>query len=123
MVDEIGYAVIGAAMRVHNELGPGLLEGCYSDALEVELSIRNIKFEREKQMPLYYRGRRLRDFYLDFAVEGSMILELKAVKEILPVHKSQLMHYLKLSGLKNRLFNQLRRKRTLVQAVSDLTGA
>ncbi len=98
------YLVIGAAMAVHGELGCGFLEAVYQEALERELRARRIPCEREKELPIYYRGERLNAFYkADFICFDSMILELKALKQLSGTEESQVMNYLKASGLHKAL--------------------
>ena len=100
-LDEITRAVIGAAIEVHRHLGPGLLESAYEECLCRELSLRQIPFERQKPLPLEYKGLRLECGYrLDLLVAGSVVVEIKAVEEILPVHEMQLVTYLRLGGWK-----------------------
>ncbi len=97
----IGTKIIGAAIEVHKTLGPGLLESAYQASLARELSLRNIRFEREKELPLEYKGVKLDCGYrLDFIVEGLVIVELKSVEKILPIHQAQVLTYLKLLDLK-----------------------
>jgi GxxExxY protein len=84
-------------MEIHRELGPGLLESAYEEALAYELAAAGLKFERQRDMPLRYKGVKLDCGYrLDFIVEGEIILELKAVNGLLPIHEAQLLTYLKL---------------------------
>jgi GxxExxY protein len=91
--------IIGAAIEVHRELGPGLLESAYRSCLARELSLRGLPFEQEKPLPVEYKGVRLECGYrLDFVVDGKVVVELKAVDEIHPVHEAQLLTYLKLTG-------------------------
>ena len=90
--------IIGAAMEVHRALGPGLLESAYAACLAQELTILGIAFQREVPLPVTYRGVRLDCGYrLDLIVEDKVILELKAVQEVLPLHEAQLLTYLRLS--------------------------
>jgi GxxExxY protein len=92
--------IIGAAIEVHEALGPGLLESAYEECLCHELSFKGLSFERQKPLPVVYRGKRLDCGYrLDLVVEKAIVLELKSCEEIEPIHKAQLLTYLKLSGL------------------------
>jgi GxxExxY protein len=93
-------SVIDGALDVHNFLGPGLLEAVYADAMVVELTHRGLKFERERYVTLSYRGKPLRSQRLDLVVEEQILLELKAVERLMPVHKAQAAGYLRASGLK-----------------------
>ena len=105
--DPLSRAVIGAAIAVHKALGPGLLESAYRLCLEIELRERSIPFESEIALPVTYRGHQLGCAYrLDLLVGGVLIVELKAVEKLLPVHEAQLLTYLRLSGKKvGLLFN------------------
>ena len=99
--NEITRAIIGAAIEVHKLLGPGLLESSYEECLCHELALRQIPFERQKPLPLEYKGIRLDCGYrLDLLVAGLVVVEVKAVEEILPVHEMQLVTYLRLGGWK-----------------------
>jgi GxxExxY protein len=90
-----------AALEVHKELGPGLLESVYQYAFCKELSIRSIVFQQHVAVPLYYKGSDTgKEFYIDLLVEDELIIELKAVDEIHPVHEAQLLSYLKLANKK-----------------------
>jgi GxxExxY protein len=92
--------IIGAAIEVHRALGPGLLESAYRTCLARELTIRGIPFETDRALPLAYKGIELECGYrLDFIVGGKVLLELKAVDRLLPIHEAQLLTYLRLSGL------------------------
>ncbi len=94
------YAIIGAAMAVHGELGCGFLEPVYQQALERELRAQAIPYEREKELPVYYRGERLDASYrADFICYGSVIVELKALKQLSGAEEAQVLNYLKASGL------------------------
>ena len=96
---ELTGEIIGAAIEVHRELGPGLLESSYEICLARELELRRISFEFEKPLPLEYKGVRLDCGYrLDLLVEGEVIVEIKAMDSLAPIHEAQLMSYLKLSG-------------------------
>jgi GxxExxY protein len=90
------YAIIGACMAVHNELGPGFLEAVYQEALAIELTSRSIPFVREKPLPIFYRGQQLATRYdADFFCYDSIVLELKALSELVPKHYAQVINYLK----------------------------
>lgn len=98
-LDRLTEAVIGAAIAVHRELGPGLLESAYEACLAFELTDRGITVERQKECPVVYRGLTIDCGYrLDLLVEGKVIVELKAVEDLHPVHEAQLISYLKLTG-------------------------
>ena len=99
--DEVSQAIIGAAIEVHRTLGPGLLESAYEECLAREFSLRQLHFERQKPLPVEYKGVKLDCAYrLDFLVEGMVVIEVKAVDALLPVHEAQLLSYLKLGGWK-----------------------
>ncbi|HRQ66592.1 MAG TPA: GxxExxY protein [Xanthomonadaceae bacterium] len=92
--------VIGAAIEVHRELGPGLLESTYEACLGVELAARGLAFERQKTLPLVYKGHPVDCGYrLDLLVEDCVAVELKAVEALLPIHEAQLLTYLRLARL------------------------
>lgn len=85
--NEISGAIIGAAIEVHKHLGPGLLESAYEECLAREMGLRGISFERQKILPVNYKGAQLDCGYrLDFLVEEAVIVELKAVERLLPIH-------------------------------------
>lgn len=91
--------IIGAAIEVHRHLGPGLLESAYEECLCHELYLRGLSFERQVDLPVPYKGLLLGCGYkMDVVVEREVVLELKAIESILPVHEAQLLTYLKLSG-------------------------
>ena len=97
----IGEVVIGLAIRVHRELGPGLLESAYEACLAYEFERNGIAARRQQSLPIIYDGRRVdAGFRIDFVVAERVILELKAVDRLLPIHNAQLLTYLRLSGLK-----------------------
>lgn len=92
--------VIGACIEVHRHLGPGLLESAYEQCLAVELAGLGLRFDRQRPVPVTYKGVTLDHGYrLDFVVEEGVILELKATDQLLPVHEAQILTYLKLTGL------------------------
>ncbi len=91
--------IIGAATEVHRNLGPGLLESAYEDCLCHEMHLRGLSFARQVELPISYKGVKLDCGYkIDFVVENEVVLELKTVDRILPVHEAQLLTYMKLSG-------------------------
>jgi GxxExxY protein len=102
MENEISYKIIGAAITVHQFLGgPGLLEGVYESALCHELIINGLKVERQKSVPVIYKGVVIREpFILDILVENKVIIEVKAVEKEIEVYKAQLLTYLRLSNIK-----------------------
>lgn len=98
------YAIIGAAMEVHRELGPGFLEAPYGEALAVEFRARSIPFQAEVELPIMYKGHRLCTFYrADFVVFGSIIVEIKALKDLSDSERSQVLNYLKATGCQRGL--------------------
>lgn len=93
--------MIGAAIEVHKALGPGLLESAYEECLCHELTLRGISFERQKDLPIEYKGVKLDCGYqLDIIAEKTVIVELKACERLEPIHEAQILTYLKLAGLK-----------------------
>ena len=97
--EEETYKIIGICMEVHRNLGPGLLEVIYKDALEIEFRENNIPFEREKEFLIEYKGKILpHKFYADFIVNEDIILEAKAVKEFSNEHIAHVLNYLKLAN-------------------------
>ena len=95
------YEIVGAAIEVHRKLGPGLLESAYESCLCRELSLRGIPFDRQVSLPLEYRGLQLDCGYrLDLVVSQSVIVEVKAARRVLPIHRAQLLTYLKLMNLR-----------------------
>ena len=101
--EELTEKIIGAAIEVHRHLGPGLLESAYEECLCRELALRSLSFERQKPLPLEYKGVKLNCGYrIDVVVENKVVLELKCVDSITGVHEAQLLTYLRLSGLMSR---------------------
>jgi GxxExxY protein len=99
--NEIGTKVLEAAINVHRELGPGLLESVYEVTLARELSDLGLKVERQVQIPIIYKNIRFEEgFRADIIVENAVLLELKSVEGVTPAHKKQVQTYLKLTGLK-----------------------
>lgn len=99
--DQITEKIIGSAIAVHKALGPGLLESAYEECLCFELSEAGLEFKRQVALPVIYKGVKLDCGYrMDVVVEDSVIVEIKAVERIIPVHEAQLLSYLKLTGIK-----------------------
>jgi len=99
-VEDIARLAVNSIFSVHRTLGPGLLESVYSTCLDEELRIRKIAFAREVAIPLHYGSRHLEvGFRADYIIAGSLLVELKAVEALHPVHHAQVITYLKLSGL------------------------
>ena len=98
-IDLIAKDVVDAAYKIHTKLGPGLLESAYEACLAHELTKRGYQIERQKPQPVIYDGLEIEVGYrLDVLVNGEVIVELKSVEQVLPIHHAQLMTYLKLSG-------------------------
>lgn len=104
-LNKITEAIIGAAIEVHRTLGPGLLESAYQTCLAFELIERGYKVEQQKPLPLIYKNVHLDCGYrLDLLVNEAVIVEIKAVEQLAPIHEAQLLSYLRLSGCKVGLF-------------------
>ena len=100
-INELTREVIGAAIEVHRALGPGLLESAYEECLCHELGLRALRFERQKSLPIVFKEVKLDCGYrLDLLVSNSVIVEIKAVEVLLPVHEAQILTYLKVGGCK-----------------------
>jgi GxxExxY protein len=98
-INDLSKSIIGAAIEVHRTVGPGLLESVYEECMAKELTIRKIPFERQRTLPLRYKGTRLAcGLRLDFLVSESIVMELRAVEQLLPAHEAQVLSYLKLGG-------------------------
>ena len=92
--------ILNACMEVHKELGNGFLEPVYQEALEEELKIQKIPYEREKLLPVMYKGRKLnKEYYADFICYGKIVVELKSVAKLIAPHKSQVLNYLNAANL------------------------
>jgi len=95
--NSISHKVIGAASEVHRHLGPGLLESSYDACLRCELGLRAIPYRSQVAVPLLYKGVQVaRGYVIDFLIEGSLIVEIKSVDRLLPIHSAQLMTYMRL---------------------------
>lgn len=98
---EESYKIVGAAFKVYNELGSGFLETVYQEALEIEFQRQGIPYEREKELKIQYAGVELKQTYkADFVCFGKIIVELKAVSELIDAHRSQVYNYLHATGYK-----------------------
>lgn len=98
---EESYKITGAIIEVHKELGPGLLEKVYQEALEKELMFQGIPFEREKSFTILYKGEALEQKYIaDFVCYDKIVVALKAVENLLPIHTAQVINYLSITGYK-----------------------
>jgi GxxExxY protein len=96
-LNDLTYEIIGAAIEVHKELGPGLLESVYHRCLYYELNLRGINFQSELIVPIEYKEMELdAQLRCDFVVENAIVVEIKAVQEVLPIHEAQLISYMKL---------------------------
>lgn len=98
-VDRLAREVIGAGIEVHRHLGPGFLESIYEEALIIELALRGIPFERQKPVPVSYKERNVGEGRVDLLVAKELVVELKAVEALAPIHKAQVISYLKAMGL------------------------
>ncbi len=100
-VNEVTQTVIGAGIEVHRALGPGLLESAYEECLCRELDLRQVQFERQRHLPVDYKGIKLDCGYrLDLLVANTVVVEIKAIDRLLPIHQAQLLTYLRLGGWK-----------------------
>ena len=112
--DELSSKVIGCALEVHKQLGPGLLESAYERCLSFELLCAGIHHEVQKELPIDYKGTKLDCGYrVDLLVDGTLIVELKAVDKLLPIHEAQILTYMKLADVRTGLlmnFNVTRLK-------------
>jgi GxxExxY protein len=98
-LNDLTETIIGAAISIHRELGPGLVESAYEACMAYELADRKLKIERQKRLPVVYRGVQLECGYrIDLLVEKQVVVEIKAVERLEPIHEAQLLSYLKLSG-------------------------
>ena len=99
-LNQISGKVIGAAIEVHKQLGPGLLESTYETCLVYELELNGVQIERQKSLPIVYKDLLMEQGYrIDLIVEQAVVVEIKAVEALLPVHQAQILTYLRLSNL------------------------
>lgn len=123
-INELSSRIIGAAIEVHKLLGPGLLESIYEECLCHELSLHGLAFERQKPLPVVYKAKTLDCCYrLDVVVEKRIIVELKSCEKVEPIHKAQILTYLKLSGLHLGLilnFNVPLMRKGIIRVVNNL---
>ncbi|MCQ2222579.1 MAG: GxxExxY protein [Bacteroidaceae bacterium] len=118
----LSYALTGAIYEVSHVLGPGLLEKCYQEALEIELEVRGLPFEREKSFDLFYKDKLLNAKYIaDFVVDNKIIVELKSVSDILPEHRAQLINYLRISGLKLGLLVNFKNRKVDIERLTNFS--
>jgi GxxExxY protein len=123
-LEQIGALVVDSAMKVHSALGPGLLESAYRACLAHELETRGLMVSQEKSLPIRYEGAEISVGYrIDLLIDDTVIVELKAVERLLPIHTAQLLSYLKLSGCKLGFlinFNVLHLKDGIKRVVNGL---
>ena len=123
-INQVSGQIVDAAMKVHSALGPGLLESAYEACLLFELHKRGLKAVNQVQLPVVYESVKINAGYrLDLLVEDAVIVELKSVEEVLPIHQAQLLSYLKLSGKKLGLlinFNTVHLKNGITRLVNNL---
>ncbi len=103
MSDDLTEKIIGAAIEVHRILGPGLLESIYEEALFIEMQLRGLKVERQKELDVCYKGHTIKGLRIDLLVESQVIVELKSVSRMPEVAQAQVLTYLKATGLKRAL--------------------
>jgi GxxExxY protein len=122
--DILSKTIIGAAIEVHRQIGPGLLESVYEECLCAEFRESGVGFERQVVLPVNYRGRKLDCGYrLDLVIDKLVVLELKAVKRLEPIHNAQLLTYLRLSGMRLGIllnFNELLLENGIKRVVNNL---
>lgn len=123
LLNEISGQIVDAAMRVHTHLGPGLLESAYQACLAYELQKRGLNFALQVPLPVEYEGIRVEAGYrIDLLVENTILVELKAVEAIHPIHRAQLLSYLRLSGKRVGLiinFNVQHLRDGIVRLIND----
>ncbi len=97
-IDELAHRVIGVAIEVHKVLGPGFLESVYEEAMAVELNEQRIGFDRQVTFTVPYKDKKVGEGRLDFLIEGQLVIELKAIDKLAPIHTAQVLSYLKATG-------------------------
>jgi len=117
---ELTREIIGAVMEVHKTLGSGFLESVYEEAMAIEFDLRKVHYERQKEIEVVYKGKTAKQFICDYLVEGKVIVELKALRDITAVEEAQLLNYLKATGIELGLLinfgqSSLRYKRLVLQ--------
>lgn len=127
-INELTSGIISAAMTVHKSLGPGLLESVYQECLSIELQSMGFQVQGEVPVPVIYRGNKISPdgFRIDLVVEDTVIVELKSVEEVKPVHKKQLLTYLRLMGKPVGLlinFNEVLLKQGITRIVNSGSNA
>jgi len=111
VLEELSYKVMSAVFEVHNVLGSGFLEKVYEGALVKEFGFRNIAVETQKEINVSYKNEIVGCYFADIVVDGQIIIELKAVSALLPLHEAQLLNYLKATGIKVGLLVNMGSKR------------
>ena len=111
-LDDLAHRIIGAAIQVHRELGAGYLESVYEEALAVEFGLLGVNFERQKAFGLSYKNQRVGEGRVDFLVDSRLVLEIKAVEATLPIHKAQVISYLKATKCRLGLLINFNEKRS-----------
>lgn len=123
-VNDLTREIIGSAIEVHRALGPGLLESAYQVCMARELQLRSIRFEYEQPLPLEYKGLRLAQCYrMDLVVEKAVIVEVKAVTKLAPIHEAQLLTYMRLRKIRIGLllnFNEVVLKDGIRRRIIDV---
>mgnify|MGYP003595419660 FL=1 len=119
--DPVKEAIIGAAIEVHRVWGPGLLESVYEEALCHELTLRAIRFERQKEVDVVYKDIVIKNQRLDLLADGQVVVELKSTESDHPVYKAQILSYLKASGLKRGLILNFGKK-TMLEGITRVVN-
>ena len=124
-LNNLSKEVIGAAIEVHKNLGPGLLESVYQNCLFLELKSKGIDFKAQAVVPILYKGMEIKkEFILDFLIEDILVVELKSVETVLPVHKAQTLTYLRLANKSLGLlinFNETQLKDGITRIVNNFS--